>query len=357
MLENILHQYGIEADGISITPFGSGLINTTWKVTAGEKAYILQKINGQVFDHPQAIADNIEAVAAYLRLHAPDYLFVSPVLSTSGSLMVVDGDKNYFRLLPFVGDSFSKQVVQSPKQAYEAAAQFGRFTQLLSGFDAAQLQITIPAFHDLSLRYNQFLDALENGHPQRIEKAKALITPLKHWSYLVEQFDALKTNPAFKQRVTHHDTKISNVLFDGANKGICVIDLDTIMPGYFISDVGDMMRTYLSAVSEEETDLSLISIREAIYEAVVRGYFTEMKNELTDTEKQQFFYAGCFMIYMQAIRFLADYFNEDKYYGARYADHNLDRASNQVALLQKMMEKKMVLENIVATIMAEQVEA
>jgi Ser/Thr protein kinase RdoA (MazF antagonist) len=171
----------------------------------------------------------------------------------------------------------------------------------------------------------------------------------------VEQFDALKTNPAFKQRVTHHDTKISNVLFDRADKGICVIDLDTIMPGYFISDVGDMMRTYLSAVSEEETDLSLISIREAIYEAVVRGYFTEMKNELTDTEKQQFFYAGCFMIYMQAIRFLADYFNEDKYYGARYADHNLDRASNQVALLQKMMEKKMVLENIVSKITAEQV--
>ncbi len=355
MLENILHQYGIEADGISITPFGSGLINTTWKVTAGEKAYILQKINGQVFDHPQAIADNIESVAAYLRLYAPDYLFVSPVLSSSGSLMVMDGDKNYFRLLPFVADSFSKDVVQSPKQAYEAAAQFGRFTQLLSGFDTAQLQITIPAFHDLSLRYQQFLDAIENGHPLRIERAKDMVAQLKHWDYLVDQFNALRGNPAFKQRVTHHDTKISNVLFDSADKGICVIDLDTIMPGYFISDVGDMMRTYLSAVSEEERGLSLISIREDIYEAVVRGYFTEMKNELTDTEKQQFFYAGCYMIYMQAIRFLGDYFNEDQYYGARYADHNLDRASNQVVLLQKMMEKKSVLENVVLKVIAEQV--
>lgn len=355
MLENILHQYNIGGDGISISPFGSGLINTTWKVTAGEKAYILQKINGQVFDHPQAIADNIESVAAYLRLHAPDYLFVSPVLSSSGSLMVVDGDKNYFRLLPFVADSFSKEVVQSPKQAYEAAAQFGRFTQLLSGFDAAQLQITIPAFHDLSLRYHQFLDAIENGHPQKIKRAKEMVAQLKRWSYLVDQFNALKVNLDFKQRVTHHDTKISNVLFDRADKGICVIDLDTIMPGYFISDVGDMMRTYLSAVSEEETNLSLISIREDIFEAVVRGYFTEMKNELTDTEKQQFFYAGCYMIYMQAIRFLGDYFNEDKYYGARYADHNLYRASNQVALLQKMMEKKTVLENVVLKVIAEQV--
>ena len=143
------------------------------------------------------------------------------------------------------------------------------------------------------------------------------------------------------------------MLFDDNNKALCVIDLDTIMPGYFISDVGDMMRTYLSPVSEEEKDFSKIEIREAYYKAIADGYYGEMKNELTDTEKEHFLYAGTFMIYMQAIRFLTDYINNYIYYGAKYPEHNFDRAGNQVAMLEKFFKKQPVLENYLEKAMKE----
>ena len=139
--------------------------------------------------------------------------------------------------------------------------------------------------------------------------------------------------------MTHHDTKISNVLFGKQGNGLCVIDLDTVMPGYFISDFGDMMRTYLSPVSEEEKDFSLIGIREEYFEAIVSGYLGEMKTELSADEIAHAVYAGKFMIYMQAIRFLTDHLNRDVYYGAKYEGHNLVRTHNQITLLQRLTEK------------------
>ncbi|MEZ5027700.1 MAG: hypothetical protein R2765_02815 [Ferruginibacter sp.] len=136
-------------------------------------------------------------------------------------------------------------------------------------------------------------------------------------------------------------------MFDEAGKGLCVIDLDTVMPGYFISDVGDMMRTYLSPVSEEEKDFRKINIRDDFYEAIVKGYYRQMKDELTQTEKKYFFYSGTFMIYMQAIRFLTDYLNNDIYYGAKYPGHNLVRAGNQAVLLQRLLEKEKTFSKII----------
>ena len=178
---------------------------------------------------------------------------------------------------------------------------------------------------------------MEHGNADRIIEADALIQQVMNNQSIVEQYQQIKINPECKLRVTHHDTKISNVLFDKDGKGLCVIDLDTVMPGYFISDVGDMMRTYLSPVSEEEADFSKIEIRADIFEAIVRGYYSEMKTDLTASEKELFFYAGKFMIYMQAIRFLTDYLNDDVYYGARYQKHNFIRASNQLVLLEKLI--------------------
>jgi thiamine kinase-like enzyme len=154
-------------------------------------------------------------------------------------------------------------------------------------------------------------------------------------------------NKAFKIRVTHHDTKISNVLFSEDDKGICVIDLDTVMPGYFISDVGDMFRTYLSPANEEEKDFSKIEIREDYFKAIWDGYMSEMGHELSKEEKAHFIYAGKFMIYMQAIRFLTDHINNDAYYGAAYPDHNFIRAGNQAALLERLMEKEATLNKMI----------
>ena len=340
MLESILVAYGLQQDKVDVITFGSGLINYTWRIKNTDKDYILQRINVTVFKQPQAIAHNIQIISQYLQQQHPEYLFVIPVKTTAGEEMIFNKDKGYFRMFPFVPNSHTINVVQSPEQAYEAAKQFGKFTKLLSGFDSTQLKITIPDFHNLSLRYQQFEQSLNHGNTERIKEAGASVHYIKQYSYIVDEFEKIKSDPGFKLRVTHHDTKISNVLFDDNNKGLCVIDLDTVMPGYFISDVGDMLRTYLSHVSEEEKDFSTIEIRDDFFKAVIEGYSSEMKNELSATEKKHFVYAGKFMIYMQAIRFLADYLNNDVYYSTKYPDHNFIRANNQLVLLKQLIEKE-----------------
>lgn len=340
MMDAILKEFGLHKEPASILPLGQGLINHTWKVSQNGNEYVLQKVNDQVFKNPGDIAGNISLIADYLQKNNPDYFFVSPVKTPGGLPLVYRKEEGYFRVFHFISGSHTKETVDTPEQAYEAAIQFGRFTRVLHGLDISKLKITIPSFHDLSLRYKQFRDALRNGNPKRIIESAELIKQLQQLSWIVDEYEIIKKDPGFKLRVTHHDTKISNVLFDDENKGICVIDLDTVMPGYFISDVGDMMRTYLSPVSEEETDFKKIEVRPDFYKSVVHGYFSEMKGELTDTEREHFFYAGAFMIYMQAIRFITDYISDDIYYGAKYTGHNFNRAGNQLVLLQRLLEKK-----------------
>jgi thiamine kinase-like enzyme len=151
---------------------------------------------------------------------------------------------------------------------------------------------------------------------------------------IVDSYVEVISSGDFRLRVTHHDTKIGNVLFDKHHKGLCVIDLDTVMPGYFISDVGDMMRTYLSPVTEEEKSFDKITLRPDFFVAIVKGYLSEMADELSALEKKSFLYAGKFMIYMQALRFITDYLQGDIYYKSRYAGHNLLRGENQITLLR-----------------------
>jgi Ser/Thr protein kinase RdoA (MazF antagonist) len=344
MLQSVLPAYGLKEKSLALEAFGSGLINHTWKVTTPDSAYILQKVNGNVFENPENIAHNIKLIAAYLRQHHPHYHFVAPLRSGNGEEMIHAKGEGFFRMFPFVPGSHSKDVVETPEQACEAALQFGRFTRLLRGFDVNLLKITIPHFHDLSLRYGQFLEALQKGNKERLREAGALVKKIIKHDDIVTEYHKICSDREMKLRVTHHDTKISNVLFDESGKGMCVIDLDTVMPGFFISDVGDMIRTYVSPVNEEESDFSKIAVREEFYNAIVQGYLAEMKPELTETEKKYFFYSGKFMIYMQAVRFLTDYINNDVYYGARYSRHNVVRAGNQLTLLQCLMDKEVVLQ-------------
>lgn len=345
MLTTVLEAYGIEETKSCVLVLGNGLINRTWKIETPQGDFVLQRINEAVFKDPEDIATNIRLIADYLSSHHPSYTFIAPIATLGGKQMHVDGS-GFYRLFPFLKASHTIDAVQTPKQAFEAAAQFGRFTKLLSSFNLNKLRTTFPHFHDLNLRYEQFLSALKEGNQERIVAAGELIQTLQRHSNIVEQYNAVLTNPGFKLRVTHHDTKISNVLFNDAGKGLCVIDLDTVMQGRFISDVGDMMRTYLSPVSEEETDSDKNCVREEFYAAIVKGYLGELRDELTDVEKAHFFYAGTFMVYMQALRFLTDYLNNDSYYGARYPEHNLMRAKNQAALLERLLEKEAQLKGL-----------
>ena len=340
MQASILAAYGIVADECTIRPFGSGLINTTWKVAHGDKSYILQRINHQVFKQPAVIAQNIRYIGQYLQQQSPDYFFVQPVYTRDDQGLVITDSGDYYRLQPFVKDSRSYDVADNEQLAFEAARQFGRFTRLLSGIDISRIGVTLPDFHNLTLRYTQFEEALKTGNPVRIAESEELIFRLRQYAYLTDTFETIRQNPAFKIRVMHHDTKINNVLFDGQGNGLCVIDLDTVMPGYFISDFGDMMRTYLSPANEEEADFSKIIVRESFFEAIVQGYLSELKTELSPEEKQHLVYAGQFMVYMQAIRFLTDYLLNDIYYGAKYEKHNLVRAGNQLTLLDRITENE-----------------
>ena len=348
MVEKILSLYGFDPASTHYQPFGSGLINNTWIIRDGDKEFILQRINNFVFTKPRDISYNIRRMADWLRLHHPNYFFVEPLQTASGE-DIVELDQSYFRIFPFVTGSHTIDTVQHPDQAYEAAIQFGMFTRMLAGLDAHILKATIPDFHNLTLRYAQFQKAIRDGNEQRKEEAAEAIAYLLSCEDIVRQFEEILIDPAFTVRVIHHDTKISNVLFDANNKGICVIDLDTTMPGYFISDLGDMFRTYLSPVSEEETDFSQIRIREDFFAAIVKGYLSEMGSILSGTEKAAIIYSGKFMIYMQALRFLADYLNNDIYYGSKYEGHNFMRAKNQIVLLQQLLQAEPALQSYIHT--------
>ncbi len=341
MFGSILSKYGFDESEFSVKPFGNGLINHTWKIIYAGREFLLQKINQQVFKRPLEILDNCRQLESYFKVNHPDYLFVAPLPALNHLNYVVDGENNMYRLFPFIKNSHSYNSVSSPDLAFEAAKQFGKFTRLLAHFDPLALHTTLPDFHNLSLRYLQYQQALENAGSNRIEKSTPVISLLDEQKEIVARFENARNNNSFTQRVIHHDAKINNVLFDiGTNKALCVIDLDTVMTGYYISDVGDMLRTYLSPASEEEPDTSLVQIREEYFYEIVKGYLSEMQSELSPGEIQYFVYAGKFAIYLQLIRFITDYLDNDRYYQVKYPDHNLVRANNQAVLLKRYLEKE-----------------
>lgn len=347
MLAEILNQFGLIEERCTIKSFGSGLINHTWLIDSGEKKYILQKINHHVFTEPEIIDKNISSIKLFLNKFYPNYLFISSIPSLKGETLIKHND-GYYRLTEFVEGSITITTVDSEEEAYEAAKQFGKFSYLLADFNLQNLGVPLKDFHNLSLRYQQFENAVNNGNAERIAETRVAIEELYTLKDILETYQTIVTDSSIPLRVIHHDTKISNVLFNEFRKGICVIDLDTVMPGYFISDVGDMMRTYLSPANEEEQDISKVSVRREMFKAIYDGYMSEMSGILTAKEKDLFIYSGKFIIYMQALRFLTDYLNNDIYYGASYPKHNLSRALNQIKLLKEYMASEPDFRKIIA---------
>lgn len=339
MFQNILNSYGLDAGQCMIEPFGFGLINHTWKVSLAGAEYILQKINNNVFKNPEKIDDNLYQIKKYLQETIPEYLFVAPLATLDHKTFVISNGE-YYRLLPFVKNSHTINNVTNSDQAYHAAKQFGKFTRVLNDFNPEKLAYTLPEFHNLSLRVEQFKEAIQNGNKERFNLGNNEIKEVILHMDIAEKYDQIKKKREIPLRVIHHDTKINNVLLDDNDEGLCVIDLDTVMPGYFISDVGDMMRTYLSEANEEEQDVKKVNIRKEIFTSIYKGYMEEMDGILTPIEKDIFIYSGKFMIYMQAVRFLTDFLNGDVYYQASYPDHNLSRARNQIALLKQYIRSE-----------------
>lgn len=344
----ILQAFGIDSASTDIKKFGSGHINNTFLLQKQDGSrYVLQRINAAVFREPEVIARNQRLASDHLAKHHPGYLFITPVPTLNGEeLFVMEND--YWRMIPFIADSVTVDQADDPTQAYEAAKQFGRLARYLDGINLQPFRPSIPNFHNLTLRYSAFQDAIRHAREDRKRQAAELTAAFLRYSDIAVTYERLKTDTLFRDRLMHHDTKINNVLLHkDTYKGLCVCDLDTLMPGKVISDLGDMVRTYVSPVSEEERDCCQIGIRDEYFEALMEGYLSEVGDSLTPVEREQLFYAGKFMIYMQGVRFLTDFLNGDIYYPIKYPDHNYDRAMNQLTLLERLMEKESSLQAVI----------
>jgi Ser/Thr protein kinase RdoA (MazF antagonist) len=340
MIQDIVKSFGLDPSQFTIERTGSGHINQTYKVE-GTSAYILQRINNKVFTRPELIATNLRLAADYLAKHYPDYLFLSGIKAKDGSEMVYDAEGFPWRLFPYIHNTITVDKVETAAEAHAAASGFARLARNLSACDPAKFRPTIDRFHDLAWRFEQFETALKNTTEERKAEAKDAIDIALYFGYLVKQYNDLISKGGLQLRVTHNDTKINNILFDATTRDVvCVIDLDTLMPGYFIYDLGDMIRTFVSPVSEEEKDLSQVVFRRPMYDALLDGYFSEMSDSLNSTERTLAPFAGMMMTYIMAIRMLADFLNGNVYYHITYPEQNLVRASNQLRLLQ-LLEKNL----------------
>ncbi|SEN40226.1 Phosphotransferase enzyme family protein [Mucilaginibacter gossypiicola] len=349
MLDDILINFGLNVSDYNILPFGSGLINHTYKISGVHQSFILQQINNSVFKHPAYIDNNLALIKQYLDETNPDYLFVAPLKSITGESVIYSDDK-FYRLFPFIEGSHTVNFLQDTREAYSAAVQFGRFTRLLNLFDITKLKYTLPDFHNLKLRFLQFEQALKTAEPQKLERAAKEVKAAHDHIGILHTYNQFTVNGEIPLRVIHHDTKINNVLFDDAQNALCLVDLDTVMPGYYLSDVGDMMRTYLSPANEEEQDLDKIVIRTDFFRAIYKGYMSEIGTILTENEKKYFIFSGKMMIYMQGLRFLTDFLNNDIYYGAQYDGHNLLRAKNQFRLLEGYIKAEPLFNDIITDV-------
>ncbi|HNV28344.1 MAG TPA: aminoglycoside phosphotransferase family protein [Cyclobacteriaceae bacterium] len=322
----------------SYKPIGSGHIHQTYLVEDGKK-FVLQRVNKNVFTKPEVIATNNRIAANYLAKNFPEYLFPTALPDKNGSELVYDVEGYPWRVYPLIENTITIDFVTSETEAFEAASGFGRLTRNLNEIDCSLFNPTLDRFHDLGWRYQQFEEELTSASDHVKEQVAEEIKLAIDFRYLVNEYNQLIQSGSLKQRVTHNDTKINNILFDrNSHKAVCVIDLDTLMPGYFIYDLGDMVRTCVSPVSEEERDVSKITFRKEIYDALLTGYLSEMNSSMTLEERKAIPFAGKMMTYIMALRFLADFLRGNTYYHITYSDQNKVRARNQFYLLKILTE-------------------
>lgn len=327
-------------------PFGGGHINDTYLYCRQGKQdaqYVLQRINKNAFPHPDEVMDNILRVTHHLRKKIrerggdPERETLRMLKTEDGSFCVIDRNGDYWRSYSFVADSRSYDRSEDESIFCESGHAFGRFLSMLDGFDAASLHETIVQFHDTPKRFRDFRAAVEKDAVGRAAGVQDLIElALSYESFggtLTSALDAGK----LPLRVTHNDTKLNNVLIDETTgHAICVIDLDTVMPGLCAYDFGDAIRYGASTAAEDETDLDKVHLSLPLYRAYARGYLSEVGSTLTPEELDSLPVGAKMMTLENAIRFLGDYLNGDVYFKTAYPDHNLVRARTQFKLVQEM---------------------
>ncbi len=332
-------------------PYGNGHINDTFLVMCGtqegeRRRYILQKMNHSIFKMPQQLMEHVVNVTEYLREMIarrggdPDRETLNVVKTKDGSNYYLDDEGNYWRMFLFVEQTVCLEKVESAKDFYDSAVAFGNFQKMLSDYPAQTLYETIPNFHNTPSRFSDFQRAVQEDRMGRAAQAKEEIAfALAREADTRVLTDMLKAGE-LPLRVTHNDTKLNNILFDAdTKKAICIIDLDTVMPGLSPYDFGDSIRFGASTGAEDEKDLDKIEMDLSLFEAFTKGYLEGCGGSLTEKEIEMLPMGAKLMTYECGIRFLADFLEGDTYFKIHRDGHNLDRARTQFKLVKDMEDK------------------
>ncbi len=346
-LNNIFNEFDHRCNYKSHSELNSGHINDTFLVKTEEnKSYVVQRINHTIFKDVPGLVNNKILISRHLKSKFPNtpeeelnqkILSFVKVKDSNAYYLIKDG--NYWNVMNFIDNSVTYEIVKDEEIAYEGGKLLGRFLNLTSDLDSSQLIDVIPNFHDMSFRYAQYASSIQSASKEKLFKAKkytSIVASLKEEMHILQ---TLKEAGKIPTRVTHNDTKISNSLFTKNNKGICMIDTDTVMPGIIHYDFGDAIRTICNTAAEDEKDLSKVEFNITYYKAYEKGFLEQVKSSLSDTELKYLRLAAKTMIFIMALRFLTDYLNNDMYYKIEYPEHNLDRAKNQFKLIESFMEK------------------
>ncbi|MGK0364270.1 MAG: serine/threonine protein kinase [Saprospiraceae bacterium] len=346
-IRSIFNEFDHKSTYVSHRELNSGHINDTFLVESdGNKDYILQRINHNVFKDVPGLMNNKVLTSNHIRSKYPNFSeeelskkVLSFVKTKSKDFYYFKNGENFWNLMVFIEDSITHEIAKNEEIAFEGGKLLGEFLNLTSDFESRQLIEVIPYFHDMSFRFKQYGLSVQSAPKERLQKAikyTKIVSELKEEMHILQNLKDARKIPL---RVTHNDAKISNSLFDKDNKGVCMIDTDTVMPGIIHYDFGDAIRTICNTAAEDEKDLSKVEFNLDYYQAYKKGFLEKTEDTLTSMELEYLPLAAKTMIFIMALRFLTDYFNQDIYYKVKYQNHNLDRARNQFKLIESFSEK------------------
>lgn len=363
-IEEIREHFDFEGEYTGFYPIHNGHINNTYvlEFENGEnvKSYLLQQINTNVFANPEKLMENVVGVTEYLHKIIvenggdPDRETLNVIKTRDGNPFFVSKDNRYWRCYNFITDAYTCQTIENPVVFYNSAVAFGNFQRLLADYPADSLHETIPNFHNTVSRYSDLMDAVEKNAAGRLDNVKEEVQFAKDREKDTHVVVDLINEGKLPMRVTHNDTKLNNVMFDNqTDKGICVIDLDTVMPGSSLYDFGDSIRFGANHAAEDEKDLSLVYLDLDLFEQYCRGYLESAGKSLTKTEIEYLPFSAKLMTFECGMRFLGDYLNGDTYFKTAYPEHNLDRCHTQFALVADIEKKFDEMKAIVSRICSE----
>lgn len=340
----IAAQFDIQGNPVEVSPFGSGHINDTYKIRIdqGELGYLLQRINHHVFKNVDDVMNNISLVTSHLhkkRLAAKNTdvnTVLTPVNTRDGKLYFQDENGDYWRVYHLINDARSYDIVENASQAAEVGRAFGEFQRLLSDLDATQIKEVIPNFCHIGSRLADFHVAVDNDSVNRKALVQEEIDFIRVREKNMNTILDMASRNELPLRITHNDTKFNNVLLDDQDRAKCVIDLDTVMPGYVAYDYGDAIRTIINRVAEDEAELAKVTLNIPLFKAYTSGYFEQAQAFLTKKEVESLLPGALLFPYMQAVRFLTDYLQGDTYYKIQHPEHNLQRTRAQLKLVKEM---------------------